>query len=98
MFVNPPARVYAISGVAHPRGGRYRFSTIDFFGKPLHRTRFIVVNDTKFKEWASSYMEANFKAKNPHPDRLIKSAFTHYMHDNNLHWSGCRKREKALVC
>lgn len=89
IFVNPPARVYTLSGVAHINGGRYRFSTIDFLGKSLHRTRFVVVNDEKFRKWASAYMEANFNARNPHPDRIIRSAFTHYMRDNNLHWSGC---------
>ena len=95
ILVNPPARVYTLNGVAPLGGGRYRFSTIDFFGKTLHRTRFVVVNDDKFKTWASAYLEASFKAKNPHPDRTTKSAFTHYMHDNNLHWSGCRVREEV---
>ena len=97
IFVNPPARVYTLSGVARINGGRHRFSTIDFFGKPLHRSQYVVINDEKFKEWASASMEASFKVRNPHPDPVIRSAFTHYMHDNNLHWSGCRVREKVTV-
>jgi len=84
MFVNPPARVYSLGGVGHGS----RFSTVDFFGKKLGRTQFIVVNDKKFREWASASLEARFRAKNPHPERPLAGAFTRYMHERNLHWTG----------
>ena len=95
IFVNPPARVYTLSGVAH-NGRRQRFSTIDLLGRPLHRTPYVVVNDEKFREWASDFMESSFRAENPHHDRVVKSAFTHFMHDSNLHWSGCGERRQAM--
>ena len=95
IFVNPPARLYTLGGVANGHGGANRFSTIDFFGEQLNRTHFIVVNDEKFRNWASAFLEAKFRAENPHPDWHLAGAFTHYMHDSNLHWSGCTERSKA---
>ena len=89
LFVSPPARVYSLGGVAKGPGGANRFSTLDFFGKQLNRTRFIVINDEKFREWASTFLEAKFRARNPSPDPHLAAAFTHYMHERNLHWSGC---------
>ena len=94
--VNPPARVNSLSGIAHLSGGRHRFSTVDLLGKRLYRTQYIVVNEDKFRRWASTWMETNFRVKNPHPDRLTTAAFTRYMHDNNLHWSGCTDRRRGM--
>jgi hypothetical protein len=88
MFVNPPARMYSLGGVRHGHGESNRFSTVDFFGKRVGRTQFIMINDEKFREWASTFLEAGFRAKNPHPDRPLAVAFTRYMHERNLHWKG----------
>ncbi len=89
LFVNPPARLYSIGGARAEHRGSVKFSTVDLFGKELSRTRFIVTNEEKFKMWAATYLEAMFRAKNADPDRHLAAAFTHYMHDANLHWSGC---------
>ena len=89
LFVSPPAREYSLGGVVNGRGGANKFSTIHFFGEPLDRTHFVVVNDEKFRTWTSGFLEAKFRAKNPHPDRPLAAAFTHFMHERNLHWSGC---------
>ena len=50
MFVNPPARLRALGGVATGHGRANRFSTIDFFGEQLNWTYFLVVNDEEFKK------------------------------------------------
>lgn len=97
IFVNPPAMVCKLTGVSHPNGGRRKFSTFDLLGRRVYRTQYIVVNDSKFRRLASAMMEADFRAKNPHPDRVITAAFTPYMHESNLHWSGCRERQREVV-
>jgi hypothetical protein len=82
MFVNPPARLHALGGVANGHGGANKFSTIDFFGEQLNRTYFIVVNDEKFRRWASALLEARFREANPRPSGSLARAFTHHMHDS----------------
>ena len=54
-----------------------------------------MVNDGKFRRWASTWMKTDFRVKNPHPDRIITAAFTHYMHENSLHWSGCAEGKRS---
>jgi hypothetical protein len=70
IFANPPARVDTLSGVAH-NVRRRGFSTIDLLGRPLRRTRYVVVDDEKFRRWAADFMESSFRAENPHPDRVV---------------------------
>ena len=94
MFVNPPARLCRISGVRPAHRGGVKFSTIDFFGKELSHGLFMVINDEKFNAWVGSSLEAMFRAENPHPESRLAAAFTHYMHESNLHWSGCTERKQ----
>jgi hypothetical protein len=74
------------------RGGRkgaIKFSSIDLFGKRCIREIYLVSDFDYFNRFMSRRLQMLFIRANPNPDRNLRKAFTHFLHDYGLHWSGC---------
>lgn len=89
-YLNPPARKIQINtGIGHR--GPIKYSSTDLIGTAIRKT-YLVLDETFFRDAISEKLEALFFKKNPNPGPRLKRAFTHMMHNNNLHWSGCTHR------
>ena len=65
--------------------GGAKFSGSDLVGKSSLTLYYLPSAQTKVERLLTDM----FETKNPMPKRYIKSAFTHLMHQNGLHWLGC---------
>ena len=71
-------------------GGRH-YSIHDLLGHSVKGMVFVVIDTGKFSDFVSLELERDFKKTNPTADSRTRAAFTSFMHENKLHWSGCRK-------
>jgi hypothetical protein len=78
--------VVRIGGVQGAHGKK--FSTYDFFGERMD-VSYLVLDMEGFKTYISRELEGKFLMWNPNPSRSLRWAFSSYMHDHGLHWSGC---------
>jgi len=90
LYFNHPARLFQIRGVisaAHK--GATKYSSIDLFGRRKLGESYYVLNWDKFSKFISQKLEVMFRATNPTPSKNKKTAFTRFMHNFGLHWTGC---------
>ncbi|MHB2035397.1 MAG: hypothetical protein ACYCPW_01455 [Nitrososphaerales archaeon] len=90
LYFNHPARLFQIRGVisaAHK--GATKYSSIDLFGRRKLGESYYVLNWEKFSKFIGQKLEVMFRATNPAPSKNMKTAFTRFMHNFGLHWTGC---------
>lgn len=86
---NPASEIMFYTGLGQARGSAYHSAT-DFFGKAAFARGYLVTDNQKYSRGMSKLLDAIFRKNNPRPDHGMKNAFTHFMHTNGFHWSGCR--------
>ena len=80
--------LFRFSGMASMRGGA-KYSSFDMFGRKLV---YYVLDCDEARKKFSEYLVGLLKEKNPNPDRHLKKAFTHLLHNNNLHSELCYEK------
>lgn len=89
LYFENPARAFYLWGVnAGQKGGR-KYTSFDLFGSRMLHESYYVTNWDEFSKYLSAKLEDMFRSKNPDPPRQMKLAFTRFMHDFGLHWTGC---------
>ena len=77
--------------------GDAKFSTYDFLGYNISRMHYVVVDQNRFNRYLSQKLEVDFIDRNPIVGpRGMRTAFTHFMHSNGLHWTLCCLASKEL--
>ena len=91
----PPARPFRIIGINSGHKGGRKFTSINLFGSRVIRESYYVLDWEKFSKFISMKLEVMFRATNPDPPKQLKRAFTHFMHNFGLHWTGCHHAGRA---
>ena len=99
LYLKRPARPFHIVGVNSSEKGGRKFTSIDFFGPKVIREFYYILDWERFSNFISMKLELKFRATNIDPPRTLKKAFTQFMHDFGLHWTGCShaKPRKQIV-
>lgn len=93
LYLKRPVRPFHITGVNSSEKGGRKFTSVDFFGPKVIREFYYVLDWERFSKFISAKLELKFRATNIDPPRMLKKAFTQFMHDFGLHWTGCSHAE-----
>ena len=93
LYLKRPARPFHIAGVNSSEKGGRKFTSVDFFGPKVIREFYYVLDWERFSKFISAKLELKFRATNIDPPRMLKKAFTQFMHDFGFHWTGCSHAE-----
>lgn len=101
LYFGNPARAFYLWGVNSGQKGGRKFTSFDFFGRRMLHESYYVTDWDEFSRYLSAKLEAMFRAKNPAPTSQLRLAFTRFMHDFGLHWTGCthsiREEERSAL-
>ena len=90
LYSEQPARLFQLMGVSSAgHKGAIKFSSVDLFGLRKLDESYYVVEWERFSEFISEKLEVMFRAANPNPSKHMKKAFTRFLHNFGLHWTGC---------
>ena len=89
LYLQPAARPFHITGINAGHKGATKYSCFDFFGVRMLHESYYVTDWRRFSDFISTRLELIFRATNPDPARHLKTAFTRFMHNFGLHWTGC---------
>jgi hypothetical protein len=83
----PDARTEEIGSVRMSGGKHY--SIHDLVGYSVQGMVYVVKDLPIFRSVMAMKLEKDFLDRNPNSERGMRAAFTAFMHENKLHWSGC---------
>ena len=90
LYFKQPARLFQLRGVSSAgHKGAIKFSSVDLFGLRKLDESYYVLEWDRFSKFISQRLEIMFRATNPDPSKHMKKAFTRFMHNFSLHWTGC---------
>lgn len=97
LYFEPPAEHIRLSGVSAPgRKGAIKFSSVDLFGLQKLDESYYVVDWERFRKFICQKLEVMFLFKNPSPSKDLRKAFTRFLHNYGMHWSGCFHLVKSV--
>lgn len=89
VYFEQAPRVFCITGMNSGQKGSTKFRCVNLFGVRILRESYYVMDWTKFSKFISTRLELMFRATNPAASRYMRTAFTRFMHNFGLHWTGC---------